>query len=238
MRLAILDWGVALAIALAIHMGVLAIWMWTPRSSHDAGAGGVSIALAPSVAATDDRAETQVNDSEEVPPPVDQPVQEIIEPEPVRQQKPPVPQTDKPVEPQTQTAAPQTAPASAAAPANAVSSAVGVSTGSAQGSAGIASENAIASYKALIADRMARYKRYPRTAQRRRQEGVASLQFTVQRDGTVTAHKIIRSAGFRVLDREVENTLARAAPFPPFPPDLAQESLDVVVPIRFELIDN
>ncbi len=238
MRLAVSDWGVALAVALGIHIGALAIWMWAPRSSHDAGAGWVSIALAPSVAVTDDRAETQATDTEEVPPPIDQPVQEIIEPEPVRQQKPPVPQADRPVERRPQTAVPQTAPASAAAPANAVSSAVGISTGSAQGSAGIASENAIASYKALIADRMARHKRYPRSAQRRRQEGIASLQFTVQRDGTVTAHKIIRSAGFRVLDREVENTLARAAPFPPFPPDLAQDSLEIVVPIRFELIDN
>jgi protein TonB len=80
-----------------------------------------------------------------------------------------------------------------------------------------------------------RHKQYPRMAQLRRQEGTALLRFTMLRDGRVVAHRLDRSSGHAVLDREAEELIERASPLPAMPADMTQNSLEVVVPIAFAL---
>jgi periplasmic protein TonB len=80
-----------------------------------------------------------------------------------------------------------------------------------------------------------RYKQYPRMAQLRRQEGTALLRFTMARDGRVLSHRVERSSGHAVLDREVEELIERASPLPAMPADMTQDRLEVVVPIAFGL---
>jgi periplasmic protein TonB len=85
-------------------------------------------------------------------------------------------------------------------------------------------------HKALLA-RLARYNRYP--AQANSAEGVVSLAFTVDRKGNVVSSPIEKTSGSTVLDAEALALLARAAPLPAPPPEVADADLTFVLPIRF-----
>ncbi len=69
----------------------------------------------------------------------------------------------------------------------------------------------------------------------RRQEGVATLRFTIDRDGKLLAFKLEHSPGHTILDDEVLAIIQRAAPLPPFPPEMTEPRFEFVVPIRFAL---
>ncbi|CAJ1411846.1 unnamed protein product [Effrenium voratum] len=92
-----------------------------------------------------------------------------------------------------------------------------------------------ADYLATLASWLARHKRYPRAARRRNLEGVATLSFTVNAAGNVLRYEVVKSSGYDVLDREVVNMLQRAEPLPSLPQDLGSATLDITIPIRFEL---
>jgi TonB family protein len=61
------------------------------------------------------------------------------------------------------------------------------------------------------------------------------VEFSVDRNGRVLAHEIVRSSGHPELDKEVISTIERAQPLPAFPPSMPEEKLDLTVPIRFSL---
>lgn len=90
-------------------------------------------------------------------------------------------------------------------------------------------------YLTRLAAWLERHKEYPREARRRREQGTATLVFTVDRRGRVTGVRISKSSGSASLDREVHAMVRRAAPFPPFPVDLRAEQLTLAVPVRFSL---
>ena len=90
-----------------------------------------------------------------------------------------------------------------------------------------------ASYRATISAILKRHKRYPSRALRRGQEGTVSITFIIGKDGNLTGWRITDSSGYRVLDKEVEKMLKRAAPFPPFPGDMEQESITLALPVDF-----
>jgi TonB family protein len=85
-------------------------------------------------------------------------------------------------------------------------------------------------HKALLA-RLARYNRY--AAQANSAEGVVSLAFTVDRKGNIVTSRIEKTSGSSVLDAEALALLARAAPLPAPPPEIADADLAFVLPIRF-----
>ena len=95
--------------------------------------------------------------------------------------------------------------------------------------------NAVPSFEGLLAAQLDRYKRYPRAAQIRGQEGVAWLRFTMDRQGHVLAYRIERSSGHDVLDQEVLALIQRAQPLPPIPASIPSATLEVVVPVKFSL---
>jgi periplasmic protein TonB len=80
-----------------------------------------------------------------------------------------------------------------------------------------------------------RAKRYPPAAQQRRAQGVAYLRFTMDRSGKVLATVLERSSGHEDLDAEVLALIKRADPLPAFPPEMAQDRLELVVPVQFSL---
>ena len=94
---------------------------------------------------------------------------------------------------------------------------------------------ALASWRSEVVARLQRAKRYPRGAEQRREQGVVTLAFTVNRNGGVLARHIVRSSGNAELDQEALATVQRAAPFPPFPASMTQASVQLSVPIRFSL---
>jgi TonB family protein len=78
-----------------------------------------------------------------------------------------------------------------------------------------------------------RAQRYPEEAQSRREQGVAQVFFSIDRQGRVLESRVVRSSGANALDEEALALLKRAEPFPPPPQELAGDHVDLTVPIRF-----
>ncbi len=75
-------------------------------------------------------------------------------------------------------------------------------------------------------------KRYPAAAKRRRDEGVATVRFSIDPAGNVLSVSLARSSGIPELDEEVVAMVRRASPVPTPPPGA---KLDVSVPVRFNI---
>jgi periplasmic protein TonB len=91
------------------------------------------------------------------------------------------------------------------------------------------------SWQTGLMRQLQRFKRYPASAQSRKEEGVVLLSFSLDRSGHVLAHSIARSSGYKDLDDEVMAMITRAEPLPSFPASMTQDRLDLTVPIRFSL---
>ena len=78
-------------------------------------------------------------------------------------------------------------------------------------------------------------KSYPTQARRYRQEGVAYLRFTMDREGNVLTKSIEQSAGYPLLDEETLALIDRAQPLPKPPVEMQGEALEFVVPVEFFL---
>ena len=90
-------------------------------------------------------------------------------------------------------------------------------------------------FSALIAAQLERYKRYPAIAQRRGEQGVVKLRFTLSRDGGVSNAQIEHGSGYADLDNEVLALVQRAQPLPPIPANIPDNTLDIHVPVAFGL---
>jgi protein TonB len=97
------------------------------------------------------------------------------------------------------------------------------------------SNAAIQSWRSLMVARLQQAKRYPATAEARREQGVVTLSFSVDRNGRVLSRHIAKSSGHASLDEEVLALVMRAQPLPPFPPAMTQAIVNLAVPIRFSL---
>lgn len=170
-------------------------------------------------------------------------------PLPVTRPRPPVPQKTEverepaPVPEQTAAVAVEAPPAETAQPAPpqtsgaAGRSGVGQSqqSGSAEASSGGGRPGVSVDYVSILQAWLEEHKEYPRRARSRRQEGVVWLYFVMDRQGHVLEHRIDRSSGYTLLDREVEEMIRRAQPLPALPADMAQARLELVVPVQFQL---
>ena len=77
--------------------------------------------------------------------------------------------------------------------------------------------------------------RYPVVARQRRQQGTVYVRFVMDRRGNVLSSQVERSSRFQSLDEEGLALLARAAPLPAPPADIAGDRIQLVVPIVFSL---
>jgi periplasmic protein TonB len=205
-----------------------------------------------------------VDVQEPITPPEPEEVIEIISEElPVMPEKPPEPQrpkpqekpvAQKPVTEQPETPKPVEAPAvqtaepspvqevqTASAPA-AVSGNQGKAghensreAGSADAQAAGGIPGSTADYIATLQAWLARHKEYPRSAQKRGQEGTALLYFVIDRNGRVLEHQLRQSSGYRALDKEVMAMIERAQPLPSIPDDMPMQQMELVLPVQFFL---
>lgn len=124
----------------------------------------------------------------------------------------------RPHAPQQQTSAPTaTAPISRTAPPAPIAS------------------TASQDWKTRVLAHLDNKKRYPRAAERLRQEGVVYVAFSMDRSGRVLSSRIERGSGRALLDREALAILQRAQPLPLPPPEIAGETIELVTPIEFFL---
>jgi protein TonB len=61
----------------------------------------------------------------------------------------------------------------------------------------------------------------------------AELAFSLDRQGRLTASRIVHSSGSATLDQETLDLVRRAQPFPPPPAGMPGDQVDLTVPIRF-----
>ena len=102
----------------------------------------------------------------------------------------------------------------AAAPAPTVTTPAAMPRSSAPQSTSSSVASARVTRQAQLLAWLEKYKRYPRVAQEQRQEGVAYLRFTIDREGKVISSQINKSSGFELLDDEVLALIQRAQPAP------------------------
>jgi protein TonB len=140
---------------------------------------------------------------------------------------PPAPPKEQPVEnpkPQQPVPKKQAAPprkqASSGAPSNTAS---GIGRGR---------SDADTNYRGQVAAHLTRHKQYPAAARRNRDQGTATVSFTVNGSGRVTAANLVRGSGHASLDQEAQAMVRRASPFPPPP---GGHTMSFTVPITFKL---
>jgi periplasmic protein TonB len=90
-------------------------------------------------------------------------------------------------------------------------------------------------YARTIRERIESRKEYPQGARRRGQEGVVSVQFTLDREGGVSGISVAKSGGFDSLDTAAQEAVRRAVPFPPIPRELGRDVFSLRVSIVFKL---
>ncbi len=76
---------------------------------------------------------------------------------------------------------------------------------------------------------------YPQAAKEQRLHGNLILNVAVRKDGSVESIRVVRSSGEPLLDEAAIKIVELAAPFSPFPPDIAAETdvLDIMRTWRF-----
>ena len=82
--------------------------------------------------------------------------------------------------------------------------------------------------------RLEDFRRYPRTARMRRQQGVVYVLAMVDHHGSVLSVRLRESSGIPALDQEAMDTFARAQPLPK-PPATLPDPVALEVPVEFYL---
>ncbi|WP_051328956.1 energy transducer TonB [Geminicoccus roseus] len=173
------------------------------------------------------------------PAEVELPEPPALAPPPTAKPRPPKPQTrrpppvERPPEPVEQVAKepPQAAPPQ---PTKAATAAAPKATSNNRQAVQLA--QAPPSWQGAVLGRFQRALRYPRAAQRQRQQGVASIQFRIDRQGHVLAVRLVDSSGAEVLDEEALAVVRRVSPLPTPPAEMmTADVLDLAAPITFAL---
>lgn len=231
-------WCAAAATILALHCGAALALIWradqeTPPPSVPAAA--MMIDLEPLPPAPPPQSRPQAEPPRVEPEKLDlKPVEkaEAVLPKPQPKPKPrPQPKVEIPPEPKPQPTAkpeentqPQVTPA-AAQKADAPTPAAPPAPPS----------NAVPTWQGALRAHLEKHKRYPSSAQARRQEGVVYVRFAMNREGMVLWSKLERGSGTARLDDEAVELVSRAQPLPPPPADVPGDAVEIVAPVQFFL---
>ena len=158
-------------------------------------------------------------------PPAPNPEVAIEPPPPQQQVKQETPQAQEPHAPAPTTSALQAVPEQVAA----------VPAAPVQGQVNPNNSAALQKWRGQIVALIERNKRYPEAANSRRQEGVARISFSLDRQGRLLDSRVVSSSGVAVLDEEALALLRRVQQFPKPPPEMGGERVDVILPLRFNL---
>ncbi|WP_417224583.1 TonB family protein [Amphritea sp.] len=167
-----------------------------------------------------------------VPLPKPKPVQPTTEPKPVPKAEP-TPDKQQKTKPETAAPRSETTPESEQkpVPSHAQTRATGVGERVETGGNPAARQ----SYLARVMARIARFKRYPRSARKDGVTGVVVVKFVIRKNGKVESSEVINSSGDPRLDQEAVEMLVRASPFASIPDELTSSHLELTLPVEFSL---
>ncbi|HWV55781.1 energy transducer TonB [Pseudorhodoplanes sp.] len=100
-----------------------------------------------------------------------------------------------------------------------------------QSGVGVGSSRETRDWASRVSAHLARNKRYPADALASGIGGTASVAFTLDSGGRVTSVRLVRSSGNASLDRESQDLVRRASPFPPPPNGRAS----ITVPVNYNV---
>lgn len=98
-----------------------------------------------------------------------------------------------------------------------------------------AQQAAVVTWQGLLLGHLERHRRYPHSAERLRQQGVAYVRFAVDRQGNASNIRVGQSSGHPLLDAETLETVRRGSPVPPPPADVIGDPVEVMVPVVFQI---
>ncbi len=91
-------------------------------------------------------------------------------------------------------------------------------------------------YLLAMKDGIERKWEYPAIASRNGWQGILRINFTINKDGTVSDIKFIKSSDYPVLDDSAMTALKLAAPFPPFPENFSVEEIKIKGTFEYVII--
>ncbi len=106
---------------------------------------------------------------------------------------------------------------------------------SARGVPNIVDEGALNGYISQVRRSVLGAKRYPEASRRAGREGKLQVQFTILKNGQVGNVSLLTETPYPNLNREAMAAVKRAAPFAGIPDSIMRQSLQVVLPFKFEL---
>lgn len=89
-----------------------------------------------------------------------------------------------------------------------------------------------------LADAIARHFHYPAVARQRGWQGLVNLRVHIAPDGSLQQIGILRSSGYRMLDRAALRALTEVAALPAVAGWQVIRGLDMVVPVEYRLVDG
>jgi protein TonB len=92
-----------------------------------------------------------------------------------------------------------------------------------------------ADYLSVVMARIARQKKYPRSARRDGVTGTVKVKFVIRKNGKIKHAELVTSSGDKRLDKEALAMLKRASPLPAIPSNMGDESMTLTLPIEFSL---
>ena len=210
-----LRWIISFMIVAVCHgVGALALLRNVPEAS-DSGIDTPVVmldlpeALVQSVAPVQDLPPGPVMEDEV--PPAPQPKEETKLPEPEAEVALPMPEPPKQERPPAEVVE-MTAPAAARTP-----------------------PPSIIRWQGQLAAHIQRFQRYPTAARARGESGVATVSFTINREGRLVQSSIVKSSGSAALDQETLAALTRAMPMPRPPEQASDAELTFTIPMGFNL---
>jgi periplasmic protein TonB len=90
-------------------------------------------------------------------------------------------------------------------------------------------------WRSALIGRLQQAKRYPASSRAREEQGVATITFTIDRQGHVVSVALTRSSGSAALDEEAVALIRRAEPLPALPPEMHGDTITLTAPITFVL---
>lgn len=90
-------------------------------------------------------------------------------------------------------------------------------------------------FRTLMAH-LANYKDYPAEAKKNKQQGIVTVQFTINTRGEILNYSIKKSSGYELLDKAALSLLQKASPAPALPTSFNKDELTLAIPIDYSLI--